>query len=144
MCIRDRSNTNSQVPQQIQSDKQASTIEPIKKEPENEQIKQNSCKQEVQQNTITPKNEVTPPQPASYLPSKGSFQAQDIPIKILQAKQDPHTKDIIFQIEWKQRSDGAKPLNSDVTNKDFRTYNQCEFLLNYYESKLKFCQNKQE
>ena len=65
----------------------------------------------------------------------GNFLNGDIPKKIKKVRKINNS--IEFIIEWKKKEDDNKPLDSIVSNKEFRNYAP-EFLFNFYEKKTIF------
>ncbi len=64
----------------------------------------------------------------------GSFKQKDKPLCIKGVKPGK-SGEFFFIVEWEKRSDGVKPDNSHVSNKEFKV-SAPDFLFEFYESKL--------
>ena len=59
----------------------------------------------------------------------------DKPAKILGVKIDKHTKTTCYLVEWRQRPNGYKPVNSYVRREDIPT-ESCQLVANFFERQL--------
>jgi len=71
----------------------------------------------------------------------GSYDNGDLPRKLLTARQGVKPDEVNCLVEWNQRKNGIKPMESFVSNKILRE--KCpNLLLDFYESRLRFPTNK--
>jgi hypothetical protein len=72
----------------------------------------------------------------------GSFEANDVPKKLITARLDSDSGEVNCLVDWEKRVNGLKPTESFISNKVLRQ--KCPYLLlDFYESRLRFpAQNK--
>lgn len=73
---------------------------------------------------------------------KGHFFLGDEPESIISCKSNKNNE-IEFTVSWKKRKNRVTPKPNIFTAKELRRYNK-DLLLDFYESKLKFVQNKKK
>ena len=71
----------------------------------------------------------------------GSFEENDRPKRLVTARLMSPNNEVNCLVEWLQRENGIKPLESFISNKILRE--KCpQLLLDFYESRLKFPNNE--